>query len=97
MNCSSKLHVCCCCDGEGDSEERGDPAFIEFCRAATAAAADGGNVCEGAGMGGGTEAAALMGGRNAVAGCGKGNGSGNEKAGGGTMADGVVTACSRGL
>jgi hypothetical protein len=54
-------------------------------------------VCEGAGMGGGTEAAALMGGRNAVAGCGKGNGSGNEKAGGGTMADGVVTACSRGL
>lgn len=52
----------------------------------------------GAAMGGGAEAAALKGGRNAADGCGKGNGSGKENWGGGTitLAEGV-DGCSRGL
>lgn len=52
----------------------------------------------GAAIGGGTEVAALMGGRNAADGCGKGNGSGKENWGGGTitLAEGV-DGCSRGL
>jgi hypothetical protein len=95
LNCSSKLQVCC--EDEDDSEECDDPEEMEFWRAA-ADVEDGGNVGVGAAIGGGAEAAALMGGRNAAAGCEKGNGSGKEKAGGGTIAlvDGV-TACSRGL
>lgn len=95
MNCSSKLQVCC--EDEDDSEECDDPEEIEFWRVAPAVEG-GGKLGGGAEMGGAAEAAELMGGRKAADGCGKGNGSGKEKAGGGIMTLGEgVTGCSRGL
>jgi hypothetical protein len=95
LNCSSKLHVCC--EDEDDSEECDDPEEIEFWRDEPTAEG-GGKVGVGAAIGGGADVAALMGGRNAADGCGKGKGSGKENGGGGTirLADGVG-GCSRGL